>query len=655
MRIALIGNQNSGKTTLFNLLTGMQQKIGNWPGVTVEKKSGVIKGTSYELVDLPGIYSFSPYTIEEKISQEFVLHEKMDLIINVVDASNLERSLYLTTQLLELDCPVIVALNMIDVANKKGMVIHDLALEKQLGAEVCRISAKNGMGIHNLIQYISHARNHKKIRIFDDYLEAKIDAIERTYLHHENNKRFVAIRLLEGKESKKEINLSQDRDEIEKKYHLEMAELIATQRYDFLDRILKDVVQYQKRRRTLTDYLDKLFLNQYIGMLFFAVIMFLVYYLSVGVVGDHSTSIVAASVNIFKGMLQNIFVKMQVSEMLTSLVLEGIVAGVGTVLSFVPQLVMLFLCISVLESTGYLSRVSMLFDHLFRKIGLSGKSIIPFIVGSGCSVPGIMASRMIESEEERDRTIICTPFIPCSAKLPIIALFAGCFFKEYAGVASATVYFLAIVIIIVSSYFMVRGRTMKNDITYISELPEYKLPSVKYVFRDVLDKVISFLKRAGSVILICSVVLWFLLTFSVGFEYGVDVENSILAMIGKKISFLFYPMIGKNSWEATVSIMQGIVAKEQVISSMAIISGLKSGAGSAAMFEQGGVFDFFTASSALAFVTFNLFSAPCISAIATMRKELGTNGKLVKALMFQTAVAYVVSVVIYQVGSRFGV
>lgn len=341
-------------------------------------------------------------------------------------------------------------------------------------------------------------------------------------------------------------------------------------------------------------------------------------------------------------------------EWLNSLVVDGIIAGVGAVLGFIPQLIILFICISVLETTGYMSRIALLLDKLFRKIGLSGKSLIPFIVGSGCSVPGIMGTRIIENQDEREMTTILTPFIPCSAKLPIIALFSGYFFGENSGFVSASLYFFAIAVIVISALVMKKFIYKHTSSTYISELPEYKLPSAKYVAKDVFDKVIAFIKRAGSVILICSIVIWFLLSFSPKFEYGIDVEDSILASVGKSISWIFYPMLGENSWGATVSAIQGLVAKEQVISSMSVIAGLAEDTEEGSqIFGNGSIFEFFTTASAYAFMVFNLFSAPCFGAIGAMRRELGGTKKMLKAVLFQTVSAWILATLVYQIASRF--
>ena len=630
MKIVLVGNQNSGKTTLFNTLTGMNAKIGNWPGVTIEKKVGIIKNTDYELVDLPGIYSLSPYSIEEEVSKRFILEEKPDVIINIIDSTSLERSLYLTTQLLELDCKIIVALNMVDILEKKGFIINEKELERSLQTKVLKISALKGTGIDRLIIEIGEPNKKRNLSFYDVQTEQKIKQKESEL--QIPNKRFVAIKQLEEDS--------------------EFEEIIATERYDFIENIKKNVIikNVSKSQENMSDKLDKVFLNKWLAFPIFVGIMFCVYYLSVGVVGRFTVDFISQAIQYLSQNVRVLLENLNVSEWINSLIVDGIIAGVGSVLGFIPQLIILFTCISVLETTGYMSRIALLLDKIFRKIGLSGKSLIPFIIGSGCSVPGIMGTRIIENSNEREMTTILTPFIPCSAKLPVIAMFSGYFFDKYSGLVSASLYFLAITIIILSAMVMKKWIYKKNNSTYISELPEYKLPSAKYVFKDVFDKTISFIKRAGSVILMCSIIIWFLLSFSFKFEYGVNVENSILSWIGRAISWIFYPMLGVNSWGATDSTIQGLVAKEQVISSMTVIAGLSEEA-SGQIFKTG-IFSFFTPASAYAFMVFNLFSAPCFGAIGALEKELGTFEKMLKVVIFQIVFAWSLAVLIYQVGSR---
>lgn len=686
MKIALIGNQNSGKTTLFNLLTGSNQKIGNWPGVTIEKKSGIIrddfktidskkgrlqtidgeknilrisditknriqKEDKIEITDLPGIYSLSPYSSEEKIATDFLFNETPDLIINIIDATILERSLYLTTQLLELDCQVIIALNMVDRLEEKGLKINIQELEKKLGVKICPISALKQTGIEELIALIKNYKQstRKKMMIYDTNIEEQIVNIESQIARYKNT-RFLAVKILEKDERFKKLHTNQIEKIIkncEDRYQVTIEEEIATQRYKYIEHIKNKAIYKKRKWINTTEILDKIFLNKIIAIPIFICIMGAIYFLSVGVVGKITIDIVENAIDCFSSITYNFLESINVSDWLKSLITDGIIKGVGSVLSFVPQLCILFLCISVLESTGYISRVAFMLDKIFRKIGLSGKALIPFIVGSGCSVPGIMSTRIIENEKERKTTSILVPFIPCSAKLPIIALFSGYFFKENSGLVSCSLYFISIIVIIISAILMKKFIFKSNISTFISELPDYKRPSVKYLIRDVTEKVVSFIKRAGSTILLCSVVVWFLLSFSINLEYGVEIENSILALIGKKISFIFYPIIGENSWEATISAIQGLIAKEQVVSSMSIIAGFKENQN---IFAEGATFGFFNQVSAYAFVVFNLFSAPCFAAIGAMKKELGGTRQMLLAITFQTLLAWILASIIGQLG-----
>ena len=654
MKVGLVGNQNSGKTTLFNYLTGMNAKIGNWPGVTIEKKTGTIKGTKHEITDLPGIYSLSPYSIEEDISRKFVFEENPDVIINIVDATSLERSLYLTTQLMELDAKVIIALNMADLLEKKGIEIDVKKLEEKLGTKVYKISALKETGIDELVKEIDKKEDLERAKIFDSNIEETVDKISS--IMSEKHKRFVSVKLLESDarflaKNTSEIDILKNK--LEKNYDTDLEEIIATERYDFIEKTKKECVKEKENVVTLSDKLDKVFLNKWIAFPIFVVVMFLVYYLSVGVVGSSTVDFVADNMDAFGEWVGTSLENAGASDWVNSLVVDGIIAGVGAVLGFIPQLIILFLCISLLETTGYMSRIALLFDKLFRKLGMSGKSLIPFIVGSGCSVPGIMGTRIIENQDEREMTSILVPFIPCSAKLPIISLFAGYFFKENSGLASASLYFFAIAVIIISAFILSRTRFKHVSSSYISELPEYKVPSVKYVVKDVFDKVIAFIKRAGSVILICSIIIWFLLSFSFKMEYGVDIEDSMLASIGKTMSWVFYPMLGQNNWGATVSAIQGLVAKEQVVSSMAVIAGLAEDVEEGSeIFAAGTPFAGITAASAYAFMVFNLFSAPCFGAIGAMQRELGSTKRMLKAVLFQTGCAWILATIVYQIGSR---
>lgn len=653
MRIALFGNQNSGKTTLFNLLTGSNQKIANWPGVTIEKKSGIIKNTNHELIDLPGIYSLNTYSNEEYISRSFLLEEDIDLIINIVDVTSLERSLYLTTQLLEFGIRVIVALNMSDTLNKKGFTVDTRQLEKELGCDVVSISALKKTGIDELVSLIDKESKNYKVKVFPDFIEERISLISNEFNFIQ--KRFVSIKVLEEDQLFNYLinnDSNKYKEEIEKEFDLEIIELFASLRYDYLESIKKKVIIQIGNNSVTTDKIDKVLLNKYFGIPIFMVIMFLVYFLSVGIVGKLTVELIEEGFGVFNELIRNLLGKLGASTWAISLVVDGMLTGVGAVLAFVPQLIILFTLIALLETSGYMARITFLLDKLFKKLGLSGKSLIPFIVGSGCSVPGIMATRTIENDNERRMSILLTPFIPCSAKLPIIALFSGYFFNDYAGIASASLYFLSIIVIILSAILLKKFVYKGTQGSYIFELPEYKMPSVKYLGRDLFDKIVSFIKKAGTVILFSSIIVWFLSSFSIKFEYGVDIENSILAIIGRMFSWIFYPILGTNSWGATVSAFQGLVAKEQVVSSMRIIAGIADeGVSASIIFNKSGIFGFFNGVSAYAFMVFNLFSAPCLGSIGAMKKEYGKGRDVFKAVMFQTTLAWVLASLVYLIGS----
>lgn len=650
MKVVLVGNQNCGKTSLFNLLTGSNQKIGNWPGVTIEKKSGIIKETNYELIDLPGIYSMSPYSEEEKISRDYILSREADLIINVIDSTSLERSLYLTTQLMECDIPLIIALNMSDLASKKGIEIDDDLLKRELGINVIKVSALKNTGIEELKECLNKDNHFERIKIFDMNIEKCISSISDKF---EDNKRFYSVKVIE---KEYESNVFGDVvEKLSKNYESDLDSVIADQRYKFISKVKDRCLKCSEKKESLTDKLDKIFLNKWLALPIFALIMFGVYYLSVGVIGSATVDMIDNMVSFISEKCMQGLTNLGVSKWLISLIVDGIIAGVGAVLNFVPQLFILFLCISILETSGYMSRIAFFLDMVFKKFGLSGKTLVPFIVGSGCSVPGIMTTRTIENKDEREMSIILTPFIPCSAKLPIIALFAEYFFPNKSGLVSASLYFLAILLILILALILKRFIYKDESSSYISELPEYKLPSIKYVLRDIFDKVFSFIKRAGSVILVASIVVWFLLSFSFKFEYGIDIENSILAGIGKSLSWIFYPILGEFSWGATVSAIQGLVAKEQVVGSMAIIANMSEETlSTSALFGNGSIFGFFSGASAYAYVVFNLFSAPCFGAIGAMKKELGSTKKTLFAVILQIGVAWIIASLVFFIGTLIG-
>lgn len=653
MRIALVGNQNSGKTTLFNLLTGTNQKVGNWPGVTIERKVGFIRGTDFEIIDLPGIYSLSPYSMEENISRNFLFEEPVDLILNIIDATSIERSLYLTTQLLELNIPVIIALNMMDIADKRGIKFDLETLEKRLDTTILPISALKKTNVFNLIQTIKsgdYRRNLYK-HIYDHELETAIKTLEP--MVDTKHSRFLAVKVIERDglfESYRNEKIEEVVQTLEKKYLRDMEQVIADERYRYIEFVRDEAVEAKKDLLTVTDRLDQVFLNRYLAIPIFMMIMFGVYYLAAGPVGGWTVELVDGMIGQLGDWVATFLEGANASAWAVSLVVDGIIAGVGAILNFLPQLIILFVMISLLETTGYMARIAFFLDRIFQKVGLSGKSLIPFIVGSGCSVPAIMTARTINDETEKKMTIMLTPFIPCSAKLPIITLFAGYFFGDRSGLVSASLYFFAIFIILTSAYVMKKVLFKGKTSSFILELPEYKLPSFRYIAYDVLSKAWSFIERAGSVILLASIVVWFLLSFNFRMQYGIDVNQSMLASFGRVLAYLFYPMLGELSWAASVSAIQGLVAKEQVVGSMAIIAGYGSDISEGRLIFNSGIFGFFTASSAYAFMVFNLFSAPCFGAIGAMRQELGTTKRMWKAVLFQTGLAWILAVLVFNIG-----
>ena len=649
MKIALVGNQNSGKTTLFNLLTKSNQKVGNWPGVTIERKEGTIFGTKLKVVDLPGIYSLSPYTAEEEISRKYVLEEKPDIIINIVDATCIERSLYLTTQLLELDTKVVIALNMCDELESKGIVINEKKLSENLHTTVVKISALKNTGIDTLVDVVKNNSCLENIHkpIFNKDLEKLISSVKTGKAHN----RFVAVKMIDNDPKYTSLQTDKIKNQIksiEEHFGYDIEQVIANERYNFIQKSISNCVFQTKKKQNISEKLDKVFLNKWAAIPIFICIMALIYFLSVGIVGTATVDFMGSLFDKLSDFADKSLTKANASPILISLICDGIIAGISAVLGFVPQLIILFICIAILETSGYMSRIAFFFDKIFHKVGLNGKSLIPFIVGAGCSVPGIMTARTIEDEDEKKATIMCTPFIPCSAKLPIMSLFAGYFFKN-AALVTISFYFLSIIVIIISSLIMKKFFFKGSNSAFISELPEYKIPSFKYVFRDVFEKTLAFFKRAASVIFICSIAIWFLCRFSWSFKFleSEEIEKSILASIGNALAWLFYPMLGGNwSWATTVSAFQGLVAKEQVVSSMNIIAGLAENSEAVSSLFSSSAFSFFTPLSAYAFCIFNLFSAPCFGAIAAMKRELGSKKAMFKAILFQTAMAWSIATLI---------
>ncbi len=677
---ALVGNQNSGKTLLFNVLTGMNQKVGNWPGVTVERKDGIIKGTNVEITDLPGIYSLSPYTSEEEVSRRFVVEENPDLIINIVDSTSIERALYLTSQLLELNKKVLVVLNMEDILEKKGYKIDSQKLSEKLGTTVVSISALKKTGIKELIQTIDESdrlvKTNTEKPIFPNDMETLITDIISKLDKDVEEKRFAAVKVIERdsryyskfyrEEFEKKIT------DLENKFDMDSEQMVASFRYDSIEDI-RNVCVEKKEVASVTTKIDKVLLNKWAAIPIFLVVMILVYLLSVGLVGGATVGLVdmlfnggnaiefplpfidpivvefAAEGEGFMGLgpwLAECITNAGGSDWAASLVADGAVAGVGAVLNFVPQIAILFLLISLLETCGYMSRVTFLFDRAFKKLGMSGKSLIPFIVGTGCSVPAIMSARALEDRNEHQMTVTLTPFMPCSAKLPIITCFIAGVFAPLMGEGNTWfitffMYILAVLVIILAG-FLLNKFFVKNKVTsYITELPEYHTPSFSYVAKDVGEKTWAFIKRAGTIIFLCSIVVWVLLNLDYQFRFTTDIEKSLLADMGRTISWIFAPMLGMEfSWGASVSAIQGLVAKEAVVSSMEVITAVEEGGD---VFAGNGSFAFFNGFSAMGYMIFTLFSAPCFGAIGAMRRELGSNRAMWKAILFETGLAWVLA------------
>lgn len=651
LKIALAGNPNSGKTTLFNALTGSTQYVGNWPGVTVEKKEGRIKSNKeITLVDLPGIYSLSPYSLEEVIARDYILNEKPDVIINIVDASNLERNLYLTTQILELGVPTVVALNMMDVVKKRGDEIDTQAMEKVLGCPVVPIAAVKNQGLEDLAKTAAAQKNKPKPQPFSKDIEAALSQINGIIQKDQSlggyEPRWLAVKLFErDEEVLKRIKASADTLKgveavtatVEQKLDDDAESIVTNERYESVSALLSGLfIKKARPKLTTSDKIDKVLTNRWLALPIFFLIMWGVYFVSIQTVGDWTIGWVEELMEWIGGGAESLLVGWGASEWVLSLVVDGIIGGVGAVLVFVPQLMILYLFISILEDCGYMARVAFIMDRIFRRFGLSGKSFIPMLIGTGCSVPGIMASRTIENENDRKMTIILTPFIPCGAKLPVFALFVALVFREASWVGPS-MYLVGMLMVILSGVILKRTKLFKGKpAPFVMELPTYKLPRARGVTIHMWEKGKSFIIKAGTVIFVACAVIWFLQSFSFSFEYlGEEgIGESILASIGQVIAPVFAPL-GFGEWPHAVATVTGFVAKEVVVSTFALL-------------ESVGVA--FTAVSAYAFMIFTLLAAPCFAAIGAIRREMGTWKWTMIAIGYQTGLAYVLALVVNQVG-----
>lgn len=672
IKIGLAGNPNCGKTTMFNDLTGSTQYVGNWPGVTVEKKGGKLKGhKDVEIVDLPGVYSLSPYTLEEVVTRNFMIEDKPDAIINIVDASNIERNLYLTTQILELGIPTVIALNMMDIVEKNEDKIDLNKLSDILGCPVIETSALKGKGIKEVAEKAVELANEKKKFNFEvPYSEecknalSEIEKFAKENLSSSNiESKYLAIKLFERDEKiveKLQLNESslKEIENIVKKCEDELDDdsesIITSDRYAFIGTIVsKAIKKANNSNESTSDKIDKIITNRFLALPIFAAIMWAVYYISVSSIGTIVTDWTNDTLfgEIVAGNVGNWLQALGVADWLYSLIIDGLIGGVGAVLGFVPQIMLLFLFLSILEDCGYMARVAFIMDRVFKKFGLSGKSFIPMLISSGCGVPGIMATRTMENDRDRKMTIMLTTFIPCGAKLPIIALFAGALFGGASWVAPS-VYFLGIVMIIICGIILKQTKLFKGEpAPFVMELPQYHIPSAKNVLLHMWERGRAFIVKAGTIIFVACGAIWFLSSFNFRLEM-VDAGESILAAIGNVFAPIFAPL-GFGNWQSSVASISGLVAKENVVGTFGVLFGVAEAAEDDPTLLQH-VSGMFTIASAYAFIAFNMLNAPCFAAIGAIRREMGSWKWMWITIGFQTGTAYLVALVINQVGSFIG-
>ncbi|MFR3949715.1 MAG: ferrous iron transport protein B [Ruminococcus sp.] len=672
IKIALAGNPNCGKTTLFNALTGSNQFVGNWPGVTVEKKEGKLKGhKDVTIMDLPGIYSLSPYTLEEVVARNYLINEMPDAIINIVDGTNLERNLYLSTQIMELGIPVVMAINMMDLVQKSGNKIHIDKLSKKLGCEVVEISALKGTGIMKAAEKaISAAQSKKKtvpVHEFAQDVEDAIKSVENklTGTVAEAQKRFFAIKLIEKddkivEQMKSVPDVSYEVKALEDKFDDDTESIITNERYVYISSIIGQCYTKSSTGKKLTtsDKIDRIVTNRWLALPIFAVVMWVVYYVSVTTVGtivtDWTNDVLFGE--IIPPAVESALEAVNCAAWLQGLILDGIVAGVGAVLGFVPQMLVLFLFLAFLESCGYMARVAFIMDRIFRKFGLSGKSFIPMLIGSGCGVPGVMASATIENDRDRKMTIMTTTFVPCGAKLPIIAMIAGAFFNNSGWVATSC-YFVGIAAIICSGIILKKTKMFAGEpAPFVMELPAYHWPTVGNILRSMWERGWSFIKKAGTIILLSTIVLWFLMGFGwEGGSFGMveELNNSILAKIGSAIAWIFAPLgwtKAGEGWKMAVAAVTGLIAKENVVATFGMLFGFAEVAEDGAEI-WGNLAQVMTPIAAYGFLVFNLLCAPCFAAMGAIKREMNNAKWFWFAIGYQCGLAYVVSLCIYQIGT----
>ena len=677
IKIALAGNPNCGKTTMFNDLTGSNQFVGNWPGVTVEKKEGKLKGHKDVIItDLPGIYSLSPYTLEEVVTRNYLFQEKPDVILNLVDGSNIERNLYLTTQLTEMGIPVVIALNMMDVVRKNGDHIDTKKLSDELGCPVIETSAVKGEGCmkaaEQAISMAESAGEFSAKHTFDHAVETALSEIESMVegLVPAENSRWFAVKLFERDEKVLDsLSLAQNLklrlediiSELEKKEDDDAESIITNERYSYIAKLVGRCLQKKKTGMTTSDKIDRIVTNRWLALPIFAVVMTLVYYISWTTVGTIVTDFTNDTLfgEWISPAVENFLVRIGTADWLVGLIVEGIVGGVGAVLGFVPQMLVLFLLLCLLEDCGYMARVAFIMDRIFRRFGLSGKSFIPMLIGTGCGVPGIMASRTIEQDRDRKMTIMTTTFIPCGAKMPIVGLIAGALFGGAWWVAPSA-YFIGVAAIVISGILLKKTKMFAGEpAPFVMELPAYHAPTAVNILRGTWERGWSFIKKAGTVILLASIFVWF--TKSFGFvdgSFGMveDMDASILAAIGSFVAPIFAPL-GFGNWQSTVATVLGLVAKEEVVGVFGVLYGVAGDAlelvEEGAFNELGPIAQHFTALSAYSFLIFNLLCAPCFAAIGAIKREMNNPKWTWFAIGYQTVFAYTIALIVYQLGLLF--
>lgn len=668
MIFALAGNQNCGKTTLFNALTGSNQHVGNFPGVTVDQKSGTIKGVKdCSVVDLPGIYSLRPYTQEEIVTRDFIIDGKPDGIINIVDATNIERNLYLTLQLLELRVPMVLALNMMDEVRANGGTVDVQKMSRALGIPVVPISAAKGEGISELIDKAVQTAKTRTLPSVSDFCDDAspvhrcIHAVIHLIQDHADNvgipARFCAVKLIEGdKETEKRLELDKNETELLEHCVVEMEdatgfdrnEALADMRYTFIEKVTRSAVVkcHESREHSRSVKIDRVLTGKYTALPVFFAVMLLVFWLTFDVIGQRLSDLLSLGIDALSAAADKGLTAYGINPVVHSLIIDGIFTGVGSVLSFLPIIVTLFFFLSILEDTGYMARIAFVMDKLLRHIGLSGRSFVPMLIGFGCTVPAIMATRTVSSDRDRKMTILLTPYMSCSAKIPIYAVFSAAFFPKHAALVMIGLYVTGIILGIVVALILKNTAFRGNPVPFVMELPNYRLPSFKSVMLLLWEKARDFLERAFTVIFVASIVIWFLRTFDTKLNVVEDSSQSLLALVGRFIAPAFAPL-GFGDWRAVTSLISGFTAKEAVVSTMAVLMGTSVN-------ELGGALSsLFTPLSALSFLVFTLLYTPCVAAIATVRRELHSRGATLAVVLMQCGVAYLAALAVWQIGSLF--